>query len=201
MTGMRRGDSRGSQWLDVDTEHAVIVVRQNAVQVGNIVHVGDVKTATGEGRRIPLDSGTVAVLQSIHERQERDARSWGSDYPDYLNAAALVFTHENGAPYMPEVFTRALPRLIRRYNAEREIHALPDNSPELARLPKHKGMGAGRLERILGDESLTGKPLPAVTWHSLRHLSTSLHLAASQGDVFSVSRRLGHANVTTTATI
>lgn len=62
-------------------------------------------------------------------------------------------------------------------------------------------MGAQRLAQVRGDDTLQGAPLPEVAWHSLRHLSASIHLAASQGDVFSVSRRLGHANVTTTTTI
>ncbi len=198
MTGMRRGELAALSWLDVDLERGSLTVRANAVQIGREVVVGAPKTTAGDGRRVALDAQTVAVLRGIQAQQQLDAQAWGDDYQ---NGALLVFTHENGAALMPEVMTRGLPRLIRRYNRERDVHALPDDAPELAKLATHKGMGAERLARIRADETLDGAALPIVAWHSLRHLSASIHLAASQGDVFSVSRRLGHANVTTTATI
>lgn len=198
MTGMRRGELIALRWVDVDMDNAVITVRQNAVLVGGDVVVGTPKTAAGDGRRIALDAGTVEVLRGIQRQQAADAAAWGDDYQ---NHAMLVLTDERGAPIMPSVWTRRMPRLIARYNTERDIHALPADSPELERLAKHRGMGVRRLTHIRFDESLEGEPLPSVAWHSLRHLSASLHLAASRGDVFSVSRRLGHANVTTTTTI
>lgn len=196
MTGMRRGELCALRWVDVDTERASIVVQDNAVQVGRQVLVGKVKTAAGEGRRIPLDGETVGVLRGIQAQQSADARAWGTDYE---NDAMLVLCHENGRALMPETLTKGLPRLIERFNRERDIHALPGDSPELERLARHRGMGAARLARIRAESSLTGAPLPVVSWHSLRHLSASIHLAS--GDVFSVSRRLGHANVSTTTTI
>lgn len=138
------------------------------------------------------------MLRGIQTQQQLDAQAWCDDY---RNDAALVFTHENGAALMPEVMTRGLPRLIRRYNRERDVHALADDAPELAKLARHKGRDAARLAQIRSDETLEGAALPVVAWHSLRHLSASIHLAASQGDVFTVSRRLGHANTSTTTRV
>lgn len=198
MTGMRRGELAALSWLDVDLEQGALIVRHNAVQVGREVHVGAPKTAAGDGHRVALDARTVDVLRGIQAQQESEARAWGDDY---ANGALLVFTHENGAPLMPEIMTRGLPRLINRYNRERDIHALPADDAELSKLAKHRGMGAERLARIRADETLEGAALPVVAWHSLRHLSASIHLAASRGDVFTVSRRLGHANTSTTTRI
>lgn len=199
-TGLRRGELLALSWLDVDTERAVLTVRANAVQVGREIVVGKPKSAAGEGRRVALDAATVEVLGRIQAQQALDAQAWGDDY---ANAAMLVLTTESGAPIMPEVWTRRLVRLIARYNRERAVHALDAiaDADELARLARSRGMGAARLATIRADETLAGDELPRVAWHSLRHLSASIHLSASRGDVFSVSRRLGHANVTTTSTI
>lgn len=198
-TGLRRGELCALSWLDVDLDAAVLTVRQNAVLVGSQVHVGDAKTDAGQARRVALDAETVAVLRGIQTAQGLEAQAWADDYTHSM----LVFTREDGRALSPEMLTKGFPRLIRRYNSERRVHALDSlvDADELARLAKHKGMGGQRLAEIRADVTLDGEPLPVVAWHSLRHLSASIHLAASEGDVFSVSRRLGHANVSTTTRI
>lgn len=195
--GIRRGELCALSWLDIDLDSAVLTVRQNAVLVGSQVHVGDAKTDAGQARRIALDAETVATLRGIQSQQAVESAEWGEDYTHTM----LVFTREDGRALSPETLTKGLPRLIRRYNREREIHALDSlvDADRLARLARHKGVGAARLALIRADETLQGDPLPVVAWHSLRHLSASIHLA--QGDVFSTSRRLGHASVSTTTKI
>jgi integrase len=193
-TGLRRGELAGLRWLDVDLAAGRIVVAQQAVQVGREVLVGAPKTAAGEQRVVMLDSRTRDVLREVQAQQSLDAAEWGTDYQ---NHAALVFANENGAPLVPEQLTRALPRLIRRFNEELRVASLndADDAEELARLARGHGMGARRLEAIRADEILTGAPLPAVTFHSLRHLHASILLASGRG-LQAVQRRLGHSSIT-----
>lgn len=193
-TGLRRGELAGLRWLDVDLAAGRIIVAQQAVQVGREVLVGAPKTSAGEQRVVMLDQRTRDVLRDVQVQQAADAAAWGSDY---ANHAALVFTAENGAPLVPEQLTRALPRLINRYNAELRVAGFhdADDADELARLARSHGMGARRLAEIRADESLTGKPLPIVTFHSLRHLHASILLASGRG-LAAVQRRLGHSSIT-----
>lgn len=193
-TGLRRGELAGLRWVDVDLAAGRLVVAQQAVQVGRDVIVGVPKTAAGEGRVVMLDARTVETLRGVQAQQALDAAAWGSDY---RNGAALVFTNEDGSPLVPEQLTRALPRMIERYNAERHVYALDAtaDADELAALETHRGMGAAKLARIRLDSTLQGDALPVVTFHSLRHLHASVLLASGRG-LAAVQRRLGHSSIT-----
>ncbi|WP_341942344.1 tyrosine-type recombinase/integrase [Microbacterium sp. LWH10-1.2] len=193
-TGLRRGELAGLRWIDVDLSAARLIVAQQAVQVGREVIVGAPKTAAGEGRIVMLDARTVETLRDVQLQQTKDARAWGSDY---RNDAALVFTNEDGSALVPEQLTRALPRMIKRYNAERRVYALDSDqdAAELQRLARAHGMGERRLSEIRADETLQGDALPAVTFHSLRHLHASILLASGRG-LQAVQRRLGHSSIT-----
>lgn len=193
-TGLRRGELAGLRWIDVDLSTGRLVVAQQAVQVGREVIVGAPKTAAGEGRVVMLDERTMDALRGVQAQQAQDARAWGSDYQ---NDAALVFTNEGGSPLVPEQLTRALPRAIRRYNEELRVAQLSSetDAAELATLTRSHGMGTRRLALIRADGHLTGKPLPAVTFHSLRHLHASILLASGRG-LQAVQRRLGHSSIT-----
>lgn len=198
-TGLRRGEVCALSWLTVDLERGVLIVDDNAVQVGKTVHVGRVKTVNGEGRPVDLDASTVALLREVREQQQRDAAAWGDAYTEH----GLVFTREDGTPWKPEQLTKGLPRLIRQYNREAAIYALDavEDAVELEQLGKHKGMGAAKLARIRIDVTLEGGPLPVVSPHSLRHLAGSLRLAVANGDLLSVSRFLGHGSIALTADV
>ncbi|WP_198519576.1 tyrosine-type recombinase/integrase [Microbacterium sp. BR1] len=196
-TGLRRGELAGLRWVDVSLEDGRIVVAQQAVQVGRDVIVAAPKTAAGEHRVVMLDARTIGVLRGIHVQQATEAALWGSDY---RNGAALVLTREDGSPLAPEQLTRALPRLIRAFNAELRIRSLRDdeNADELATLARSHAMGVARLAAIRADETLTGEPLPVVTFHSLRHLHASVMLASGRG-LAAVQRRLGHSSIALTS--
>ncbi|MBD3941650.1 site-specific integrase [Microbacterium sp. NEAU-LLC] len=193
-TGLRRGELAGLRWVDVDLSAGRLIVAQQAVQIGREVIVGAPKTATGEGRVVMLDARTVDVLRGVLAQQALDAQAWGSDYG---NHAALVFANEDGSPLVPEQLTRALPRMIKRFNAEQRVYALDAvaDADELQQLATSHGMGGARLARIRIDTTLEGKPLPVVTFHSLRHLHASILLASGRG-LAAVQRRLGHSSIT-----
>jgi integrase len=194
-TAMRRGELAGLRWVDVDLERGRIEVEQNAVQVGSAVHVGRVKTASGEGRIVVMDAVTIDALRRVRAQQEADQAAWGAAY---AGDGMLVFTAADGTPYKPEVFTRALPRMIATFNRELRVRTLTIGDPELDRLEKSRGMGAKRLALIRSDVTLVDAPLPIVTFHSLRHLGASIMLA-SGGTLASVQRRLGHSSITVTS--
>lgn len=188
-TGMRRGEMAGLRWVDVNLDAGQLIVAQQAVQVGKQVHVGPVKTAAGQDRLVMLDARTIDALRGVQAQQAEDAQRWGADY----QLSGLVFAHEDGSPLSPESITRLFGRAIKRYNAELAIRSLTDPA-ELQRLANSHGMGTRRLALILADDELTGSPLPAVVFHSLRHLHASVLLASGRGYA-AVQRRLGHSSI------
>jgi integrase len=196
-TGMRRSELAGLRWVDVDLERARVVVEQAAVQVGREVVVGKPKTRASEGQVVMLDAETIDVLRGIQRQQEADAAEWGKAYE---GDGMLVFVDELGRPLRPEVYSRALPRLIERFNRELRVRQLADDSPELATLAKSHGMGTAKLAAIRSDITLVGSPLPVVTWHSLRHLQASLLLASGR-NLAAVQRRLGHSSIALTTSV
>jgi len=195
-TGLRRGELAGLRWVDVDLDAGRLVVQQQAVQIGREVLVGAPKTRAGEQRVVMLDARTIDALRGVQRQQQADAAEWGDAYTH----SGLVFSAEDGSPLVPEQLTRSLPRAIRRYNAAVRVAAFDAadeaDAAELERLRRSHGLGARKLAAIRDDESLRGvEPLPAVTFHSLRHLHASILLASGRG-LAAVQRRLGHSSIT-----
>jgi integrase len=115
-TGLRRGELCGLRWYDVDLDGGALVIRQQHVEVGRDIVVGEPKTKAG-ARTVALDAGTVAVLKAHKAAQAAERLAWGARYTD----GGLVFPKEDGTPLRPEYVTRhflalssaaGLPRIV-----------------------------------------------------------------------------------------
>ena len=115
-TGLRRGELCGLRWSDVDLDGATLTVRQQHVEVGRAIVVGEPKTKAG-ARLVALDAGTVAVLRTHRAAQAVERLAWGAGYTDL----GLVFAREDGTALRPEYVTRhflalsadaGLPRIV-----------------------------------------------------------------------------------------
>ncbi len=101
MTGMRRGESIGLRWSDVDLEGGRLSVRRALIPNGREVIVSEPKTVKGR-RVIALDPGTVEVLKAQAARQLDEQKEWDEAWVE----TGLVFTLENGAALDPESVSR-----------------------------------------------------------------------------------------------
>jgi integrase len=81
--GLRRGESAGLAWEDVDLDGAAVAVRRQRVLIGWDVIEDDPKSEAGEST-VPLDAGTVAALRAQRRAQLTERLEWGSA----LNAGA-----------------------------------------------------------------------------------------------------------------
>ncbi|MAU82828.1 MAG: site-specific integrase [Gordonia sp.] len=108
LTGMRRGEAVGLRWEDV--ENGEIIVRQQIVETDGTgvacpfcggehrqFQFGDPKTASGDHRRIELDSRTLQALLAHRAQQEIERDQWESAYDDH----GLIFCREDGSPIPP----------------------------------------------------------------------------------------------------
>ena len=103
LRGLRRGETAGLRWMDIDLENRVLFVQvQNQRRDGEIVMCPP-KTASGI-RRIVLDTTTVSALRRHRARQLRELTELGASDSGY------VFTDTHGRPiaahYLGDLFRR-----------------------------------------------------------------------------------------------
>ena len=99
MTGARRGELLGLRWEDVDLEDGVIWFRTNRVRVKGGYVEGTLKN--DQGKKVPIDGATVALIQAHRRRQAQDklkSRRWLDE--------RYVFCNSNGGPLNPSNLAR-----------------------------------------------------------------------------------------------
>jgi len=101
VTGLRRGETVGLRWEDVDLDGRCLFVVQQITEVRGSAVVGTPKTKRGT-RIVPLDATTVHHLRAHREVQELEKSAWGPAWNDQR----LVFTREDGRNLRPEYVTR-----------------------------------------------------------------------------------------------
>jgi integrase len=113
---MRRGEVLGLTWRNVDLDGARLIVDQQVQSVDYQASIADVKT-TGSRRTIDLDPRTVTLLTTWRDRPRPDRkRPTGNDF---------VFTHPDGGPIHPDLFSQTWSRLMEKSDVRRiRLHDL-----------------------------------------------------------------------------
>ncbi len=163
--GLRRGESCGLAWTDVDLDAGRLAVRQQIVQLGWDTYEDAPKSDAGD-REVALDAGTVAALRA-HRRQQIASRlQWGPAWVD----SGKVFTREDGSVLHPATVTD-------RFQALAAAAKLPPirlaRSPARRRIPD-----AGRRG---GPEGRPGDPRALVDHPHPRHLHERLRRGGGRG--------------------
>lgn len=99
-TGMRRGESLGLRWPDVDLEAGTMTITNQRTIAGGRVVEGEPKSAAGR-RTIALDAGTLSALKAWRAGQSQERLVMGAGWAtgDY------VFTWPTGEPIWPQKVT------------------------------------------------------------------------------------------------
>ncbi len=96
-TGMRRGETLGVRWQDVDLDAGRLRVLQTVLSINGKISVSEPKTARGR-RPIALDPSTVAALREHRRRMLEERMLVGADHSD----EGLVFHRPDGSALRPE---------------------------------------------------------------------------------------------------
>ncbi len=107
-TGMRRGETAGLHWHDVDLDTGELTVTCQLAQIGWETKLTAPKSEDSY-RTIALAQPVVELLQAHKTKQERDRTTVGEGWPD----TNLVFTHPDGRPLHPAQLTYEFYKLVR----------------------------------------------------------------------------------------
>jgi Site-specific recombinase XerD len=183
-TGLRRGEAVGLRWDDVDLAAGVLTVRQQLVQVNLPVDelppcpycserhrgmmFGPPKTASGEARRIELDTTTVGMLLAHQVQQQAEREEWGIAYADH----GLVFAREDGNPLALDAVTKRFRELAKEAGVRPvRLHDLRHGA---ASLRLAAGADIAVVSKVLGHSSVS------ITSDTYSHLLEGVGRAAAE---------------------
>lgn len=104
--GLRRGESLGLCWSDINLDAGTLHIRQQLQRIRGDLHLGPVKTNAGR-RDLPLLKLAREVLELQSGRQAAYRADMGSAWP----ARDLVFTTRTGRPVEPRNLVRSFRRI------------------------------------------------------------------------------------------
>jgi integrase len=167
VTGMRRGETVGLRWEDVDLNDECFVVIQQITDVNGRSVVSTPKTKRGQ-RLVQLDPDTVTMLRRHKEAQDLERSAWGPAWND----AGLVFTREDGRALRPEYATRHFQDLVKQVGLPPiRLHDLRHTSASLA-------LAAGVDLKVVSER--LGHSQLAITADLYTHVNRRLGKAAAQ---------------------
>ncbi|GAA5048029.1 integrase [Thermocatellispora tengchongensis] len=105
--GLRRGETLGLRWMDLDFDEGQIHIRQQLVRVGKELHQAPVKTRAGN-RSLPM----VGVVREALEIQRAGQKILKDRAGESWTETGLVFTTKSGRPIEPRNLARSFARMI-----------------------------------------------------------------------------------------
>ncbi len=166
-TGMRRSELLALRWQDVDLMLGHVYVNRGLhhLRDGSIVFRAP-KTAKGK-RSVALPPSAIMALKEHQERQKFERMMLGMEPTD----EALVFSHPNGNPWLPNTVTHAWIKLVRRTGLKRiRLH---DARHSHASLLLKQGTHPKIVQERLGHSGI------AITLDTYSHVAPGLQQAAA----------------------
>ncbi|MEV0329105.1 site-specific integrase [Micromonospora echinospora] len=150
LRGLRRGETCGLRWTDIDLDHGVLTVERNRTTAGYHIVEGAPKTPAGR-RAVALDKRTVQVLRT-HRRRQLDQRTQAAENGKPWTDSGYVFTRPDGQPINPNYATTRFRKLVQR--TELPPVRLHDLRHGAASLAHQAGADLKTLQDLLGHSSI-----------------------------------------------
>ena len=150
LRGLRRGETCGLRWVDIDLEQGVLTIERNRTTAGYQIVEGDPKTPAGR-RAVALDKRTVQVLRA-HRRRQLDQQAEAVGHRRPWTDTGYVFTRPDGQPINPNYATTRFRKLVQRAGLPPvRLHDLRHGAASLAH---QAGADLKTLQDLLGHSSI-----------------------------------------------
>lgn len=174
-TGMRRSEVLGISWNDVDLNQSTLSLKQSSQYVTEHGKYIDELKNDSSVRKIAIPEFFKDMFKLLQWQQETNKKHLLEADSEYkFNELNLVFIGDEGNQIFPDTITKWLNKFIKRFNKSLNNNlSIPESSKTY---------------------------LPQITFHGLRHSHASI-LIAQNLDILTISKRLGHAETSTTLDI
>ena len=147
-TGLRRAETLGLRWCDVDLDAGVVRVRQTVERVDGEFVFSEPKTDKSRREIAGLPPIVLNALDSWRKRQHKERMKLGADYED----SGLVFTSPDGSPIVESLVNRMLDSLLKEAGLPKmRVHDLRHGA---ATLLLAAGVDLKTISSILGHSSI-----------------------------------------------
>lgn len=171
-TGCRRGEIMGLQWSDIDFKNNLINIKRTLLYSKDRGIYQDTPKTEQSKRSISVPSKVIELLRTYKKEYNTKRLALGTAWTD----TGFILVQENGKPMHPDTLTDYCSSFRTKYN--NIIEKENKDRPKTNKLPL----------------------LPHINPHAFRHSQASM-LILSGLDCATVSKRLGHANISTTTNI
>ena len=171
-TGCRRGEIMGLQWSDIDFKNNLINIKRTSLYSKDRGIYQDTPKTEQSKRSISVPAKVMELLRVCKKEYNTKRLVLGTAWTD----TGFILVQENGKPMHPDTLTDYCSSFRTKYN--------------------------NIIEKENKDRLKTNKLplLPHINPHAFRHSQASM-LILSGLDCATVSKRLGHANISTTTNI
>lgn len=170
--GLRLGELNALEWKDIDWDTNSISISKALQYLPNKgVFIKSPKNSTSN-RKIMLPASVMKILREYKVWQNGNKVT----LDNLWNDSDYVFTQDDGAIIFPDTISKWFSKFISSHNSSIE------------------------QDSTLEEKEKKNLLLPKVSFHGLRHTNATL-LMSQNIDLATVSKRLGHANITTTLNI
>ena len=173
VTGCRRGEIMGLKWSTIDLENGIIRIENNLLYSKELGIYEDTTKTDTSTRSIRIPEETMHLLQRYRTEWEELRRTYGTAWHGYLQ-----IPNGNG-----------------EIKSQRAEFLFVKDSADKAGYPMHPDSPTGWLSEFSKRHNL-----PHINPHAFRHTLASV-LCMQNVDMTTISKWLGHKNVTTTLNI
>ncbi|MER7169676.1 tyrosine-type recombinase/integrase [Micromonospora sp. NPDC000207] len=150
LRGLRRGETCGLRWTDIDLDRGVLAIERNRTTAGYTIVEGDPKTPAGR-RTVALDTRTIQVLRA-HRRRQLDQKTEAAADSKAWTETGYVFVRVDGQPINPNYATTRFRKLVQRAGLPPvRLHDLRHGAASLAH---QAGADLKNLQDLLGHSSI-----------------------------------------------
>jgi len=171
-TGCRRGEIMGLQWSDIDFKNNLINIKRTSLYSKDMGIYQDTPKTEQSKRSISVPAKVMELLRAYKKEYNTKRLALGTAWTD----TGFILVQENGKPMHPDTLTDYCKSFRVKYN--KLIEQENKDRPKTNILPL----------------------LPHINPHAFRHSQASM-LILSGLDCATVSKRLGHAKISTTTDI